>query len=244
MNKKYNTVAIKAGDKLKILPVDWIYYTIKSGDTIGTIAKRYWVSVEKITNQNFGSWKVLLIAWKKLIIPWAKAYVKPKIQKKVEKKKQLTYKKPITKKKTYNKKYVAKTKKTYNNYKKIVAKSGYYKLRKRRAYSGVPGNCTRYVASHKNVNWRWNANRWLRNAAAKWNKVYRWNSHIPNPWFIVAFNWRGYNPRYWHVWIVMSVNRKARTMVVSDMNYAGLRRITYRTVKLNHRAIRWYIDVD
>jgi hypothetical protein len=41
----------------------------------------------------------------------------------------------------------------------------------------------------------------------------------------------------------MSVNPKAWTMVVSDMNYAWLRRITYRTVKLNHRAIRWYIDV-
>jgi surface antigen len=27
------------------------------------------------------------------------------------------------------------------------------------------GNCTWYVASYKNVNWRGNANQWLKNAA-------------------------------------------------------------------------------
>jgi surface antigen len=30
----------------------------------------------------------------------------------------------------------------------------------------VWGNCTYYVATHKNVTWRGNANQWLRNAAA------------------------------------------------------------------------------
>lgn len=47
-----------------------------------------------------------------------------------------------------------------------VNTSGQYKLVWRSPYSGVWGNCTWYVASYKGVNWRGNANRWLRNAKA------------------------------------------------------------------------------
>jgi len=49
----------------------------------------------------------------------------------------------------------------------FVRSSGRYKLVWRAPYSGAPGNCTWYVASYKNVNWRGNANQWMRNAAAK-----------------------------------------------------------------------------
>ncbi len=240
LNKLKNNT-LKAWMELKILPVSWILHTVKSWETISHIAKKYNVSAEKINKQNFGSGQSMsLKVWQKIIIPWAKTYVKPEVIKKPEYKKP-EYKKPKPKVK---KKSVYKKKPAYKKANYVKPVWGYYRLVKRRPFSGAPGNCTWYVAQYKTVNWRWNANRWLRNAAAKWRKVH-WgrNSVTPRPWFIVAFNGYGYNPRYWHVWIVMSVNLKARTMVVSDMNYQALWRITYRTVKLNHRAITGYIDI-
>jgi len=52
-----------------------------------------------------------------------------------------------------------------------VNSSGRYNLVWRAPYSGAPGNCTWYVASYKNVNWRGNANQWMRNAAAKGHAI-------------------------------------------------------------------------
>jgi len=247
-NQKY----LKPGQKLKILPTSWILYKVKSWDTISTIARKFNVSEQKIIEQNFSSWKVLLKAGQEIIIPWAK-YIPPK-PKIVENKKSKLISKNTTKKKTYTKARLKWPSYKGSSYKKPVTKKTttvkkrtwstkwYYKLRRHKPYSWAPWNCTRYVASYKNVTWRWNANRWLYNASRAWAKVY-WGKITPRPWFIVVFNGYWYNPRYGHVWIVMSVNPKKWTMVVSDMNYAGLRKVTYRTVKLNHRAIRWYIDV-
>jgi surface antigen len=50
-----------------------------------------------------------------------------------------------------------------------VNTSGQYNLVWRSPYSGVWGNCTWYVASYKGVNWRGNANQWMRNAKAAGN---------------------------------------------------------------------------
>ncbi len=241
---------LKPWMKLKILPTSWILYKIKSWDTLSAIAKKFNIDEKKIIEQNFSSWKVILKAWEEIIIPWAK-YIPPKIKIKdspklisKNKTKKAKYIKaklewPKLKWPTYKKKTV---KKTYKSKKVKWSTKWYYKLRRHRPYSWAPWNCTRYVASYKNVKWRWNANKWLVNASRAGAKVYWWR-RTPRPWFIVVFNWYWYNPRYGHVAIVMSVNVKKWTMVVSDMNYAWLRRVTYRTVKLNHRAIRWYIDV-
>ncbi len=60
--------------------------------------------------------------------------------------------------------YTASTPKAQSQY---VNSSGKYPLVWRKPYSGVWGNCTWYVASYKNVDWRGNANQWMKNARAK-----------------------------------------------------------------------------
>ena len=54
------------------------------------------------------------------------------------------------------------------------------------------GNCTYYVANHKNVTWRGNANAWLRNAAAAGVPTGK-NAAVGA---IVSFSGHGYNPYY------------------------------------------------
>jgi surface antigen len=88
------------------------------------------------------------------------------------------------------------------------------------------------VASYKNVNWRGNANQWLRNARAKGHAT----GSTPTLGSIVVLNGRGYNPRYGHVAIVMEV--KKDYLIVSDMNYRRLYEVTYRKIPINDRAIK------
>jgi surface antigen len=61
-------------------------------------------------------------------------------------------------------------------------------------------------------------------------------------WAIVQFSWTGYNPRYWHVWIVMEVY--SDYIIVSDMNYRRINEVTYRKVSISDRSINGYIYVD
>jgi surface antigen len=100
------------------------------------------------------------------------------------------------------------------------------------------GNCTRYVAQYKNVNWSGNAKDWLRNARSKWHET----GSTPGVWSIVVFHGRGYNPTYGHVWIVIDVT--ANDIIVKDMNYRRLNEVTVRKVPKTDRAIQWYIYVD
>jgi len=105
-------------------------------------------------------------------------------------------------------------------------------------FSWAWGNCTYYVASYKNVDWRWNANEWLQNAAAKWHPT----GMTPTLGSIVSLDGTGYNKKYWHVAIVMEVLEDH--IIVSDMNYRRLNEVTYRKIPKNDRAIQWYIYVD
>jgi surface antigen len=99
-------------------------------------------------------------------------------------------------------------------------------------------NCTWYVAQYKNVNWWGDANEWLRNARSKGHAT----GNSPKLWAIVSFEWRGYNPVYGHVWIVVWI--KWWDIIVSDMNYRKLWEVTYRRVSQDNRAIEGYIYVD
>ena len=203
---------------IKIPPVSWLIHQVKKWDTISSIAKKYDTPEEKIREQNnISKWETLVV-WDVLTIPWAiKKVAKP------------VYRKP---------------KPTYTNYTKksswsqYVTKTWKYKLTRRKPYSWVPWNCTWYVASYADVDWRWNANRWLKNAEAKWHKIWK----IPKVWAIVQFTGRWYNTRYWHVAIVMDVT--PTHIIVSDMNYRRLYEVTYRKINRNDRTIDWYIYLD
>lgn len=102
----------------------------------------------------------------------------------------------------------------------------------------VAGNCTWYVAANKTVTWRGNANQWLKNAKAKGVPT----GKIPVPGAIVQFTGHGYHPTYGHVGIVHQV--KGNTMIIKDMNYSGLYKVTVREVSVNDPAIDGYIYVD
>ncbi len=221
---------IRPWDVIKIPPVSGVVHTIKQGDTLWAIAQKYDISEEKIKTQNLISDSSWLIAGKSLVIPWAiKVYEAPK---------------PKAQPKTTTAKAVAKTNNGWGYSFAAQAKSTYvnsgwkYKLVYRKPYSGAPGNCTWYVASHKWVNWRGNANQWMKNARAKWHPT----GSTPTLGAIVQFEWRGYNPYYGHVAIVVDVT--SDHIIVSDMNYRRKYEVTTRKVPRNDRSIQWYIYVN
>lgn len=213
---------------IKVPPVTWLIHQVKKGDTVSSIAKKYDTPEKKIREQNNIEelWK--LIAWEVLVIPDAiKKIIKPVYKKAVK-----TYKKYTKKWYTYPKSWSTKYLGNKWKYK--------YKLVWRKPYSWAWWNCTYYVASYANVNWRWNANRWMVNAKAKWHTIEQaWS--IPRPGAIVQLSGRWYNPRYGHVALVMDV--VGDYMIVSEMNYRKLNEVTYRKIALNDRAIDWYIYV-
>ena len=197
---------------IKIPPVSWLIHQVVNWDTISSIAKKYDTWEDKIREQNnIKVWDKLVI-WDVLTIPWAiKKIPKP------------VYKKPT-------RSYV---KTSWRS--KYVNVNSSYKLTRRKPFSWVPWNCTWFVASYADVDWRWNANRWIRNAKAKWHTI----SQIPKVWSIVQFTGRGYNTRYWHVWIVVGLT--STHIIVKDMNYRKLYEVTTRKIKRGDRTIDWYI---
>lgn len=204
-------------DMIKIPPVSGLIHEIKKWDTVSSIAKKYSINEEDILKQNLLTSNEWLKLWEELVLPWAK-----KIPKVVIRKPKPKYIPPTSS-------FVQKT----------ITWKGVYKLIKRRPYSWVAWNCTWYVASYANVNWRWNANQWLRNARKAGQEI--WDRYSPRVWSIVALDGRGYNRRYWHVAIVMQVN--SDHIIVNDMNYRRLYEVTTRKIMKNDRAIQWYIYV-
>ncbi len=101
----------------------------------------------------------------------------------------------------------------------------------------VPGHCTYFVAQYWPVKWRGNARNWYKNANSAGYKT----GQVAKPGSIVVWYWPGYNLTYGHVGIVMSVNTKAGTMVVKDMNYAGLWKVTTRVEKIKNKNIVGFI---
>jgi surface antigen len=208
---------------IKIPPVSGIIYKVKSGDTLASISKKYKVDISKIRKQNLiWTWETVKV-WDELVLPGAVKYVpKPK------------YTKP---KKTYA---YRKSWYKFASSTKYVNKQWTYKLTPKPSYHKFyRWNCTRYVAKYKTVDWWGNAKNWLYNARKKWHPTW----YTPRLWAIIVFNWRWYNPRYGHVWIVMDI-KSNWDLIVSDMNYRRLWEVTYRRISSKDRAIRGYIYVE
>jgi surface antigen len=214
---------IHPGDIIKVPPVSGLIHTVKSGETVGGLANKYDIESKDIMKQNLLLTANDLKIWDVIIIPGAK---KEKSKPKVVPKKTYAatnYSAPVTSARAQS---------------EYVNTSGQYNLVWRSPYSGVWGNCTWYVASYKSVNWRGNANRWLVNARAAGNST----GSNPSIWAIVQFEWRGYNPYYGHVGIVIDMT--STHIIVSDMNYRRLWEVTTRKVPINDRTIKWYIYID
>lgn len=101
----------------------------------------------------------------------------------------------------------------------------------------VPWHCTYFVAKYWPVKWRGHARYWYKNASAAGFKT----GQTAKPGAIVVWYGPGYNLTYGHVGIVMSVDKKAGTMVIKDMNYAWLWKVTTRVEKLKNKYIIGYI---
>lgn len=221
---------LRPWENIQIPPVSWLIHTVISGDTLSTISSKYEVEEEKILEQNLMTSSDTLKIWEILVIPWAiKKIVKPIITPVITSNKSNNTN-TTTKSPTYS--FVSSSSSQYTDNKWV------YQLVRRQPYSWVAWNCTWYVAQYKWVNWRWNANQWMRNASAKWHNT--WSNPVVGA--IVQFSGKWYNPRYGHVGIVMEVN--SDHIIVSDMNYRRLYEITYRKIPINDRSIDWYIYVN
>lgn len=201
------------GDIIKIPPVTGLTYVVVAGDTIEGLAQKYKVEVNKITEQNKLALKQELLIGQQLLLPGAIKISPPKIVPKEDIKKKLFVKAPP--KKTTNKTYA----------------TGYTGKGSKFAW----GNCTYFVANHKNVTWHGNANAWLRNAAAAGVPT----GSNPAPGAIISFQWSGYNPYYGHVGLVVDVD--GDDVVIKDMNYRRLNEVTIRRVSRDDPSIRGYI---
>ncbi|MCD5380758.1 CHAP domain-containing protein, partial [Candidatus Gracilibacteria bacterium] len=115
--------------------------------------------------------------------------------------------------------------------------SGMYSLRWRKPFSGAYGNCTYYVASYKNVNWRGNANQWLYRARAKGHAT----GNYAKAGAIIVLGGRGYNTYYGHVGIVRSVEKNH--LIISDMNYRAYNQVTVRKIARYGSHVKGYIYV-
>ena len=230
-NMKKGTV-LHPGDVIKVPPVSGIVHTVKSWETLSGIAKKYNIEEQKIMRQNLLLSASDLKADATIIVPWAKKEEPKPVIAAAPK----NYSKPSStvsnSSSGWGYSFAAKAQSEYVN------TAWKYQLVWRKPFSGVPGNCTWYVASHKWVNWRGNANQWLRNARAKGHPT----GNNPTIGAIVQFEGRGYNPYYGHVAIVTDVTDTH--IIVSDMNYRRKYEVTTRKVPKSDRTIQWYIYID
>ncbi len=211
---------VKEWTKLTFPPVTGVVYIVKRWDTISGIAKKYSVYTKDIVAQNNIKNNYLKISQKLVIPGWE--FIKEKI------------KKPVPK---YIKKTYASKKPSSSYIAKSPSVKWLYPLRWRKPFSWAWWNCTHYVASYKNVIWRWNANQWFRNAKAKGVPTW-WNATKGS---IVVLWGRWYNRWYGHVAIVRRVGKDY--LIISDMNYRRLNEVTVRKIKRFWPHIRWYIYV-
>lgn len=226
---------LRPWDTIKIPPVSWIIYTVESNDNIDSIASKFKVDKLYILAQNQIEASEELKIGQQLVVPWAKKPEPPKqiiIEKTIPKEDKLLTKNNKLLKENKNSKN---SKLALNKVKNTTLKSWYTVKYTWGGRWFAYWNCTYYVANHKNVTWRWNANQWLNNARAAW--VATWSE--PASGAIISFRWSWYNPYYGHVGIVSEVWDDY--IIVKDMNYRRFNEVTVRKIPKNDASIKWYI---
>lgn len=210
-----NVDQIKPGDQIFILPVAGLSYAVKSGDTIDSIATKYKADREKIIAFNELPANGEVVAGDIIIIPDGK---------KEEVAKPALPDSGITKRQ-----YATSTGGTATD-----ISSGFRTL-DGKAGSGhrFPyGYCTWYVAQRRYVPWGGNAGAWLYNAKALGYKTGRAPA-------VGAMMVTTENRFYGHVALVEKVS--GGMITVSEMNYVGWGKKSYRTLSAASRAIKGFI---
>lgn len=232
------TTVLKPGQTIKIPPVSGLAYQVQPGDTIAMVSEKFKAPADKILSQNKLKAGQELLIGQELIIPGAI---------------RIAAAAPVEVKAKDSKLALATTKtKDTKDAKKAGAAAGASKKK----VTGSPakaayaveytgngkgfawGNCTYYVANHKKVTWRGNANQWLKNAAAAGVPT----GSSPASGAIISFSGRGYNSYYGHVGIVVDVD--GDDLIIKDMNYRRLNEVTVRRIPKDDSTIRGYIYTD
>ncbi len=228
---------LTVGQVLKLPSVTGVIHTLARNETISDVSKKYGISAAKILEANSISDPTKVREGRRLLVPGATPIIEKTVEAPVAQK-TATPSKPT---KTATPAKQAEAAKPISASTQVNANG--LKDRYEVNFTGlgrgfVPGNCTWYVARNKTVTWRGNANQWIRNARAQGVPT----GNTPVPGAIIQFSGHGYNQYYGHVGIVNEV--RGNTLIISDMNYSGLYKVTVREIPINHPAIDGYIYVD
>lgn len=208
-----NVDSIMPGDKIFILPVAGLSYTVKSGDTIDSIADKYKSEKQKIISFNNLPADGQLKEGEEIIIPDG--------QKEIPQSTTGTTETGIARRQ-----YATSTggTPTVSGFRKLDGKAG--------AGHRFPyGYCTWYVAQKRYVPWGGNAGTWLyhaKSAGYQTGKAPRVGAIM-----VSSESWWG------HVAIVESV--KGSTFTISEMNYKGWAKTSRRTMSTSSRVIKGFI---
>lgn len=205
---------IRVGQKLTIIPEDGLLHTVVQWDGIEKLAQTYQIEVSEILRANKLEKVIDLQIGESLILPGAKPIVIPGAY-------------PGENARCYNSTRGGQRCSVNGNYQMVKTTPG--------GRGFVWGHCTYYVAQHWPVGWRGHARYWFENA----KKAGYPTGQIARPGAIIVWYGPGYNLAYGHVGIVTQVQWE--TIIVKDMNYAGLNVVTTRKESIHNRYILGYI---
>lgn len=218
---------IKPGDKLIILPISGIRYTVKKNDTIAAIAKKYSATEENILSFNNLDSSDDLETDSVIIIPDGRMPAPPPAPKPAARPKtSLAYVQPAKSNSKGVYRYISAEEFNTPN---TVAGDDAPAAQGRRF---VWGQCTYYVGLRRYVPWTGDAKKWLVNSQAFGYKT----GKTPKVGAIMVTT---ENPRYGHVAYVEAVSGDKVT--ISEMNYVGAGIKSVRVLSSNNPVIRGYI---
>ena len=209
-----NVDSIMPGDKIFILPVAGLSYTIKKGDNIDSIANKYKADKDKIISFNSLPADGQLTEGEEIIIP--------------DGTQETTVQNPQNNSQNgiARRQYATSTGGTpaVSGFRTLSGKAG-------TGHSFPYGYCTWYVAQRRYVPWGGNAGTWLyhaKSAGYQTGKAPRVGAIM-----VSSESWWG------HVAVVESVSGGSFT--VSEMNYRGWAKKSTRTISSSNRVIKGFI---
>ncbi|HEX7586076.1 MAG TPA: LysM peptidoglycan-binding domain-containing protein [Patescibacteria group bacterium] len=210
-NELDNVDSIMPGDKIFILPDDGLAYSIKKGDSLEDIAKKYKADRGKIIAYNDLPANGEIREGQEIIIPdGQKEIISPAIPAPTNVGTSGIAARP------------------YESFSAVGKRLG---AANGGGHSFPYGYCTWYVAQKRSIPWSGNAGTWLYKA-----KSYGYaTGKVPKPGAVMvsAESWWG------HVAIVESV--KGSQFTVSEMNYAGFAKKSYRTLVAGSKVVKGFI---